>query len=116
LKELTILTNKNLIAINQDSLGQQATCMVNCLADVNGYVSKQADNGGYLALLAVNWNDKLSRSLLIDFTLLGISSYTQCVITDLMNNEVIGTFKGSYYISQLNPHQSIALKMKCGVT
>jgi alpha-galactosidase len=53
---LAILTNKDLIAMNQDPQGTVGTCRYNCYTDLEVYQSYNPGNGGYYGLVAVNWH------------------------------------------------------------
>eukprot|EP00347_Sterkiella_histriomuscorum_P021441 403333964 len=112
---LAIISNKNLIAVNQDSLGQQATCVMNCKDSLQVYHSYNADNGPYHAVLVINWDAKFSNSLILDFTTLGISSssFQSCQVTDLWTGSVIGIYRKQYFVSQVFGHDNIALKIQC---
>lgn len=54
---LKIITNKGLIAINQDSNGQQGTCVMNCQKTLQVYQTYNLDGGVYYGILVVNWDD-----------------------------------------------------------
>ena len=73
---LTIISNKNLIAINQDSLGKQATCVMNCKDSLQVYHSLNVDdatNQQYHALLVINWDRNDWKSVVLDFVVLGVA-------------------------------------------
>ena len=72
---LSIITNKQLIALNQDSAGSQIECMMNCQVQngVEVFKVKAVDQGGYTAVLAINWNQQNEASINLDFLLLGLS-------------------------------------------
>ena len=55
---LSIITNKALIALNQDSAGYQLQCAMNCQMpdSVEVFKVQAADQGGYTGILAVNWD------------------------------------------------------------
>lgn len=71
-ESLAILRNRNLIAINQDPLGMQAVCVQGCGSNqIEVFGAPQAHEGGFYALVAVNWDDYDSHPLSIDFVKLG---------------------------------------------
>lgn len=116
-ESLEILKNELLIAINQDSLGQQAQCKVGCSNDdgVQAYVSWQADNGGYWAGVFVNWSEG-SKVGSLRISELGIvpSNFKGTVIAyDLWNGgSVYGTFMDGVIGYMLEAHGNISLKFK----
>ena len=112
---LAIITNKNLIAINQDSNGTQGVCVMNCQTDLQVYKTYNKDQGTYYGLLIMNWNDYEPQSILLDFVVLGIASdgYQNCQVTDLWTGSVIGLYKRTFFVSDVAPHDNIALKVKC---
>lgn len=71
---LPIVTNPLLIALNQDSAGKMPKCVMNCKTKTGVEVFKvdAGDQGGYSALLAVNWNSQAEASINLDLVLLGI--------------------------------------------
>ena len=77
---LAILKNKNLIAINQDILGQQAVCAVNCgYEDIPEYYQVYTSqileaDGAHVGVLVVNWEDEKSVDVTLDLVELGIAN------------------------------------------
>ncbi|TNV78235.1 hypothetical protein FGO68_gene567 [Halteria grandinella] len=120
-RSLSIISNKELIKLNQDSKGDQAVCVHNCHSlkdseDVQVFGGWNKDNGGYYGLVAVNWNDLESKPISIDFKSLGLtkSSEEYCSVYDLWNKGVhIGNYQGKYLIPNIDPHDNVALKIKC---
>ena len=113
----SILMNKYLIQVNQDSYGKQGTCVQNCFGDVRVYGAQQIDDGGYWAVVAVNWNDHNSLSVGIDFIILGAtnSPVKKCSVYDLWDGSFLGTFQGLITVPQIAPHDNRALRIKCTV-
>lgn len=109
---LAILKNKWLIAVNQDILGIQATCVQNCASDIHVIGANQ---NGYFGALVMNWNGNLPQAITLDFALMGAapSINTPCQVTDLWTNQVIGTFVGFLDTPLINTHDNVAYKIVC---
>ena len=114
---LAIISSKGLTQTHQDSLGAPAACVMNCDGDqaIATYMSKNQDHGGYYALVVTNWNDFFPQSQLLDFYLLGIAEapYFICKVTDMWTDQVDGYFQGTYVVREVEPHDSLALKVEC---
>ncbi len=114
---LSIITNKQLIALNQDSAGNQIECMMNCQVQngVEVFKVKAVDQGGYTAVLAINWNQQNEASINLDFLLLGLSQYrnTHCTVTDMwtVGADPIVVTTGYYTITKIAPNGNAALKI-----
>jgi len=90
--QLKILKNKALIALNQDPLGEQAVCAMNCdytpPSNGNFQVYKvqltKKDNYG---VLIINWDDQSPVDVKLNFHDIGISKFDTrevfCSMTDL---------------------------------
>jgi hypothetical protein len=52
---------------------------------------------------------------MIDFVVNGFTSdpNSSCVVTDLWNNKLVGSFTSYYYANGLQPHESLSLKFVC---
>jgi alpha-galactosidase len=71
---LNLLTNDEVIAIDQDALGKQATC-VNTVGDVRIYVKELEDGGRAVGFC--NFGDRPATIVYQDFAKLGISGRQQ---------------------------------------
>lgn len=85
-----MLTNPDIIAINQDQLGNQCQ-EVEAFAqgDVRGYSSRVVTDGkAWIAILLVNWGETVSESITIDLVKAGIAEhpYDQCEVYDLYSH------------------------------
>lgn len=117
--QLNIITNTNLIAINQDVFGQQAKCVAGCIGgDIRAYSSYNIGMGGYYGLLVVNWNGSTPKAIRVDFLAAGVTTKDNdsCKLTDLWTGNFLGTYVGGYYITGLLPHDNVALKVVCTTT
>jgi hypothetical protein len=101
--------------MNQDSRGDQAVCVSNCNGDLQVYRNFQVDGGAYYGVLVVNWHNTQTKSVLLDFMLIGVSrdSYYVCTVTDLYTGIVNFRVKKSFFIPKVAPHGNVALKIKC---
>lgn len=63
----------------------------------------------------MNWNDEEFKSILLDFVVLGVAGdpYFNCQVTDLWSGSVIGSYKRTYLVTDVPPHDNVALKVKC---
>jgi hypothetical protein len=61
----------------------------------------------------MNWNDFESKSIVLDFYLLGIADapYYTCQVTDMWANIVIGNYQRTFYIPSVDPYDNLALKV-----
>ena len=109
---LAILKNKQLIAVNQDPLGIQATCILNCAQDIHVIGAQQK---GYFASMVINWNDDVQQALTLDFALMGAAqNFNQvCQVYDLWNNQYVGAYKGFLDTPLIQPHDNVAYMIKC---
>ncbi len=91
-RDLEIITNGELIAVNQDRMGQQA----DFIASMNGFeiYSKDLENGD-IALAILNRNNS-KKSVTVDFSTLPLESGKEYDFRDLWAHESVGTFANSY--------------------
>ena len=63
----------------------------------------------------MNWNDQEYQSILLDFVVLGVAAdpYYNCQVTDLWTGSIIGNYKRTYMVTDVAPHDNVALKIKC---
>jgi hypothetical protein len=76
---------------------------------------KAVDQGGYTAVLAINWNQQNEATINLDFVLLGISQYrnTRCTVTDMwiVGAEPVVVTNGYYTITKIAPNGNAALNI-----
>ncbi len=91
-QDLEIITNGELIAINQDRMGQQA----NLISSTNGIeiYSKDLENGD-IALAVLNRNST-AKTVSVNFATLPLESGKEYDVRDLWAHKSMGTFTGSY--------------------
>jgi len=106
--------------VNQDPSSKQATCVYNCLGDVQLFGAMQALDTQlpYFAAVAVNWNDVGAKGLNFDFRLIpdicpGCTGDINCRVWDLWQSFYIGTFTNAFTVPNMEPHASNAYKFMC---
>lgn len=98
-----LLTNQELISINQDDLGKPIKLIQRFTGDNDLYAGPLSN--GDLAVHAINWQSN-SRSLTIDFSALNINTAN---VQDILNGN---TQNGvSSYTANVDEHGSIALRL-----
>ncbi len=94
-QDLNIITNEELIAINQDRMGQQADLIVSN-ADYEIY-SKDLENGD-IAVAVLN-RSASTRNVDIDFSLLPLEAGEKYNFRDLWTHKDVGEFQDNYKVS-----------------
>ena len=78
---------------------------------------KAVDQGGYTAVLAINWHQQNEASINLDFLLLGLSQYrnTRCTVTDMwtVGADPVVVINGYYIVTKIAPNGNAALKIQC---
>jgi len=106
-KIAAILTNRNLIAIDQDPLGSQGTC-INKQGDAEVWVKPLADGSRAVALfnrganaveISTSWKD------------VGFPANVRVTVRDLWANKKLGKFKRKFSAT-IQPHDALVLNVK----
>jgi alpha-galactosidase len=107
---LEILTNAEVIAINQDSLGRQGKkFQINVDNNTEAWSGPLAD--GSKVVLAFNRDDNYSRTIFISFNDLGWQLTSRIQVRDLWLHKDLGEFQGNYTASDIQAHGVQMLKM-----
>jgi alpha-galactosidase len=107
---LEILTNSEVIAINQDPLGIQGTKIrIDLVNDTEIWAGPLAD--GSKAVLAFNRSNNMIRTIFISFVDLGWQLTSRVKIRDLWLHKDIGEFQGNYTAADIEIHGVQMLKM-----
>jgi len=80
------------------------------------YQAYQADEGGYHALVAVNWNNEETQTVEIDLINAGVTDSADyvCNFMNLWTGENVGSsISGKYTAENIVPHGHVALKVTC---
>jgi alpha-galactosidase len=89
-----IISNKNLIRVNQDPGARPATCFVGCDDSASWSVYATRVTGGDTVAIVVNWNDMELGLLPLGGQDVGVvpSRNEEVTVVDLWTNQVMGTF------------------------
>jgi alpha-galactosidase len=117
---VAIISNTNLIRINQDPKSPQATCFTGCSANADWSIlaTTVSTDGGSTVVLVINWSKK-------GLTVGSIGSHTvgvvpqpdeSVMIQDLWTNEVVNIFKGKENLTHipipdLGPHSCVVYQL-----
>ena len=114
-QSLGIMKAELLIKVNQDSLGNQATCMQDCDTNIPVYKSFQKDEDGYFALVVINWSNYFNRSTSIDLIKGGVAPSMEymCYYSDLWTGATIGSSRGKVHVDDVPIHGHVALRVFC---
>ncbi|HEX7903211.1 MAG TPA: putative Ig domain-containing protein [Chitinophagaceae bacterium] len=103
---LSLLTNDEVIAVNQDPLGKQA--VVVSKMDSCGVLAKDLEDGSKAAGL-FNVTDSIARKLTVKWSDLGIEG--KYIVRDLWRQKDIGTFKDEFS-ADVNPHGVVMISLR----
>ena len=118
---LAILKNKEMIAINQDRLANQATCVQGCDPAspssqhvYQSLVLPSDQEGVQMAVLAVNWDDAPS-DLTFNLATIGVATGLgdSCTWRDVYTGVIEKSNGGDRTFAQVPAHGHIAKKIKC---
>lgn len=108
-EDLAIITNPELIAINQDPMGQAAEY----LGDINGcqiYAKDLAD--GSVAIATVNLNDS-PQPITIDFAAIpALDTKATYTVRDIQYRRDADTATGQLHITSIPPHATAAFRLR----
>ena len=110
-RTVQILTNTELIALNQDPLGRQGRLVLNDTKEQVQVWAVALDNGDVAAVL-FNRHNSLTRNVTARWEDLGIvPSAAEMHVRDLWLHANVGVFNVSY-TAALRPHQSITIRLR----
>lgn len=118
-ESMDILKNKQLIDINQDMFGKQATCVLGCedglpttVYQVQGF---HPEDGAYVATLIINWDDEKELDFEYDPVAYKVanSKFDNCVFTDLWTGTKTTTTGAKQVSQKIQPHSHLAFRSKC---
>jgi alpha-galactosidase len=107
---LEILTNSEVIAINQDALGIQGK-KIRIDLDNNTEVWAGLLADGSKVVLAFNRDDNNAKAIFVSFNELGWQLTSRVKIRDLWLHEDLGEFQGNYTANNIASHGVQMLKM-----
>lgn len=103
---LSLLTNDEVLAVNQDPLGKQATVVSR--QDSCGVLAKDMADGSKAAGL-FNITDGITRRLVVKWSDLGIKG--KYIVRDLWRQKDIGTFEDEY-AAEVRPHGVVMISLR----
>jgi len=103
---LSLLTNDEVIAVNQDPLGKQATIVSR--QDSSGVLAKDMEDGSKAAGL-FNLTDGLTRKILLKWTDLGIKGKYR--VRDLWRQKDLGIFEDEFS-ADVKPHGVVLISLR----
>lgn len=107
---MQIISAKEVIAVNQDPLGIQGRFLRQDSDLLDTQVWGGPLSGGAFAVVLFN-RGYLTSSITLQWSDLGLSSSTPCVVRDLWGELNVGTMTGSYTASNIPPGGSVMLKL-----
>jgi len=103
---LSLLTNDEVLAVNQDPLGKQATVVSRM--DSCGVLAKDMEDGSKAAGL-FNVTDSITRKLTVKWSELGITG--KYIVRDLWRQKDIGVFTDEFS-ADVNPHGVVMISLR----
>lgn len=103
---LSLLTNDEVLEVNQDPLGKQATVVSK--VDSCGVLAKEMEDGSK-AVGLFNISDGVTRKLSVKWSDLGIKG--RYIVRDLWRQKDIGTFEGEY-AADVKPHGVVMVRLR----
>jgi alpha-galactosidase len=103
-----VLTNSEMIAVDQDALGAQATLVATPTAGLQVW-SKPLTGSGDRAVALLNRNGSAA-SITVTFAQIGLGTGT-ATVRDLWQHSDLGTFSGSYTATSVPSHGVVVLRI-----
>jgi alpha-galactosidase len=103
---LSLLTNDEVIEVNQDALGKQATVVSKI--DSCGVLAKDMEDGTK-AIGLFNITDSVQRKLSVKWSELGING--KYIVRDLWRQKDLGTFEDEFS-AEVNPHGVVMVRLR----
>ena len=106
---LRILTNDELIALNQDPLGVQGHLVSS--SDAGGEVWAGPLSDGSVGVVLFNRNDTVPLLMVARWDEIGLSTNATAVVRDLWLHQDVGQYAGRYVGGFIPPHASVTLRV-----
>lgn len=107
--DLKIITNKELIEVNQDPMGQQAEFILETPEKIQVYAKDLAN--GDVAVAVVNMGDKAQKYNLNIADIPALEDFNRPYVRDIINKKNIGYINRGIGL-QLQPHETKAFRIK----
>ena len=104
-----ILTNPDVVAVDQDPLGKQGTLVATPATNLQVW-SKRLSGTNVRAVALLNRNDSGAASITVQWSMLGIPAGA-ATVRDLWTHIDLGTFNDSYTASSVPSHGVVMLKL-----
>lgn len=116
-ESLAIITNQELIDINQDPLGIQASCKLTCgsydIFNSDPQVFAGPLSNGDIAVVVVNWSMSDHGEFEFDLETVGVDTNGgSVVVRDLWKHEDIGTAQGTIKVDSIPAYGSHAFRLR----
>ena len=107
---LAILTNDEVIALNQDPLGVQGHMVKTSATGQEVWAGPLAD--GSVGVVLFNRNDTLSQRMTVRWADVGLSANATAVVRDLWSHKDIGQVAGEWTSTDaIRPHASVTVRL-----
>ena len=106
---LDILTNDEVIALNQDMLGVQGHLVANTSSGAEVWAGPLAD--GSVGVVLFNRNDTLTQPMTVRWSDVGLSGNATAVVRDLWAHADVGQFVGEWSVDAVRPHASVTVRL-----
>ena len=103
---LSLLTNDEVISVNQDPLGRQATVVSR--QDSSGILAKDLEDGSKAAGM-FNLTDSLTRRMVLRWSDLGIKG--KYIVRDLWRQKDLGVFEDEF-ATDVKPHGVVMISLR----
>jgi len=107
---LSVLTNDEAIAVNQDPLAKQGHFIRASNNNATEIWAGPLKDGSY-AVVMINLHDSQSFDIITQWSDIGLPDDRKATVRDLWKHQDIGVFTGSYSAKQVQPHASIMLRI-----
>ncbi len=105
---LDIVTNEEIIAVNQDPMGQQAD-LISSENDIEIYCKDLANGDFAVALLNRSGS---SKDIIVNFSELPLEDGKTYIFRDLWAKEDVGEYSGSFSVSNVASHETKVYRVK----
>ena len=106
---LAILTNDEVIALNQDPLGVQGHLVNTTSQGAEIWAGPLSD--GSVGVVLFNRNNTLTLPMTVYWSDVGLTGNATAVVRDLWAHADVGEFAGHYTVDAIQPHSSITVRL-----
>ena len=107
---LTILTNDEVIALNQDPLGVQGHLVAT--TDEGGEVWAGPLSDGSVGVVLFNRNDTKVLLIMVHWADIGLTDNATAAVRDLWLHSDVGQYTGHYPVDGIQPHASVTVRVQ----